>query len=654
MSGALEEAMAHHRAGRLEAAEISYRRARAAAPRNALLAGLLGDVLQALGKDTDAETAYRDAVRLDPRLAVVHMNLGLVLRRQRRLDEALAAFEAAAHRDRSLPEVQLNLGLVLYELGRPDAAIAAYRTALALRPDYAEAYLNLGSALHRQARYDPAKAAYQAALKIRSDYAEAHYSLGVTLFDEGDLDAAVAAYRRALAVAPDHEGCRNNLAFVLQVLGRGAEAVELYRRGIAAGPNPETAARYLSLNSLYDPNTDLDARYRDQRKAEDKFARPFYAAVRHENGTDPLRRLRIGYLTSDFRDHPVGRNVAPLLGSRDRAGFEVIAYADIPAPDWMTARFQTMVDTWCPISGLSDEEVAAKIRADRIDILVVLAAHFDRNRPLVCAYRPAPIQISFHDLLTTGLEVVDYFIADRAVLPKRPRERFTERAIRLPSIYVHAPLADVPVTAPPSAAAGPVTFGSFNNPAKVNDQVLELWAKVLEAVPGSRLLLKFRNWYLVRSLQERISATLCGLGIQQSRIQFDGAPDPTAGHLARYGRVDVALDTFPFSGSTTTFEALWMGVPVVTLAGDTVASRWSSSMLRVLGLDALVADTTAGYIAAATALARDSERLAALRSTLRERICRSPLVNGPLRARQIERVYRAVWRRWCMPAGGKI
>jgi protein O-GlcNAc transferase len=651
MSSALEEAVAHHRAGRLEDAETSYRQALAVAPRNALIAGLLGDVLQALGKDAAAETAYRGALRLDPGLAVVHMNLGVVLRRQRRLADALAAFEAAAHCDRTLPEVQLNLGLALYELGRPDAAIAAYRSALALRPAYAEAYLNLGSALHRQSHYDEANAAYEAALRIRPDYAEAHYSLGVTLFDAGDLDGAAAAYRRALAIAPDHEGCRNNLAFVLQVLGRGAEALELYRRGVVADANPETAARYLALTSLYDPGADLDARYRDQRNAEERFARPLYASVRHENVADPRRRLRVGYLSSDFRDHPVGRNVEPLLTSRDRGGFEVVAYADIGTPDSMTARFQTMVDAWCPIAGLSDAEVAAKIRADRIDILVVLAGHFDRNRPLVCAYRPAPIQISFHDLLTTGLDVVDYFIGDRTVVRRQPRERFTERVIRLPSIYVHAPLADVKVEPPPSAATGTVTFGSFNNPAKVNDQVLALWAKVLESVPGSQLLLKFRNWYLVPSLQERICATLCGLGIRRSRIQFDGAPDPTAGHLARYGRIDVALDTFPFSGSTTTFEALWMGVPVITLVGDTVASRWSSSMLRVLGLDELISDTTAGYVAAATALARDPSRLAALRSTLRERICASPLVDGRLRARQIERVYRAVWRRWCARMG---
>ena len=653
MSSVLEEAVAHHRAGRLEAAEHAYRAALDAAPRNALVFGLFGDVLQGLGKDAAAEAAYRDALRLDPNLAIVQMNLALVLRRQHRLEDALGALRAATSSDPKLPEVHLNLGLVLYELGRPDAAITAYRAALALRPDYAEAYLNLGSALHRAGRSPEAKIAYRSALSIRPDYAEALYSLGATLFDEGDLDGAAAAYRHTLAVTPSHEGARNNLAFVLQVLGRGAEAVELYRRGMADGPHPETAARYRFLSTLYDPDADLDldARFAAQREAADRFAHPFDERTTYANVRDPERRLRIGYLSSDFRDHPVGRNVEPLLAHRDRERFEIFAYADVAAPDRMTARYEGLVDVWRRVSGVSDEETAARIREDRIDILVVLAAHFDRNRPLVCAYRPAPVQVSFHDLITTGLEAVDYFIADRTVYPAGAAERFVERVIRLPSIYVHAPLADAPVTPLPSLGTNVVTFGSFNNPAKVNDRVLELWARILAVVPASRLRLKFRNWYLVRSLQERIGAAFRGFDIDPSRIQFDGAPDETAGHLARYGTIDLALDTFPFSGSTTTFEALWMGVPVVTLAGATVASRWSASMLRALKLDELVARTPEDYVRTAAALAADAGRLAALRASLRDRIRLSPLVNGALRARQIERIYRAIWRRWCARAG---
>lgn len=646
MSGSLDEALALHRAGRLEEAARAYQAALAGGPQAPVVSGLLGDVLQALGRDGEAEIAYRAALRGDPTLAIVHMNLGMVLRRQGKMDQALSALEQAARRDPRLAEAHLNLGLVLFELGRAEDATASCQRAIAVRPDYAEAYLNLGSALHALGRHGEARAAYEAALKFRPGYAQAHHSLGVTLFELGDLDGAIACYRQALAASPDHEGARDNLAFLLRIVGRSTEAAELYRQGAAAGQ--ATAMRYLALSTLYDPHADLDARYAEQRQAEDRLARPLYAhAQPHANSREPERRLRIGYLSSDFRDHPVGRNIEPLLANRNRDRFEIIAYADIASPDHMTKRLRDMVDRWTSVTGLSDRQIAEKIRADEVDILVVLAAHFDKNRPLVCAFRPSPIQISFHDLLSTGLEAVDYFIADRTVHPRGAREHFTERVIHLPSLYVHAPLPDVPVAPPPSAASGVVTFGSYNNPAKINDAVLSLWAAILKATPRSRLLLKFRNWFLVTSLRERITSALRAHGIEPSRVSFQGAPDATASHLARYNDIDIALDTFPFSGSTTTFEALWMGVPVITWAGTTVASRWSASMLRALKLDELVADGAERYAAIASALADDPKRLAMLRSSLRGRVLRSPLVDGPLRARQIERVYRAVWRRWC-------
>ncbi len=648
MSGRLEEAVAHHRAGRLAEAERAYRSAIASAPQDALVHGLFGDVLLALGRDADAEAAYREALRRDPSIAIVHMNLGLALRRQRKLEDAVSALRGAVRCAPRLPEAHLNLGLVLQETGRSGEAMAAYQTALALRPDYAEAYLNLGSALHGEGRYDEARTAYQAALRCRPGYAEAHYSLGVTLFDQGDLEAAVSAYRQALANQPNHEASRNNLAFLLQALGQRNEAEALYRGGVAAGPHPETAARYLIQSTLYDPNTDLATRYREERGFEGRFAKPLYARQRpHANARDPGRRLRIGYLSSDFRDHPVGRNIGPLLTQRDRAGFEIFAYAEVAKPDRVTAQLRASVDSWRSTVGISDEQVARQIQADEIDILVVLAAHFDSNRPLVFAYRPAPIQISFHDLLTTGLEAVDYFIADRTVYPRGAKEKFTERVVRLPSLYVHEPLASLPTAPSARPAAGGPTFGSFNNPAKINEPLLGLWAKVLSAVPGSRLILKYRNWFLVPSLQARVRAGLSAGGVDPSRVVFAGNADDIGGHLTRYADIDIALDTSPFSGSTTTFEALWMGVPVVTLAGDTIASRWSASMLRVLRLDGLIAETPEAYVAAASALARDPARLGQLRSTLRESILRSPLVDGRVRARQIERVYRAVWRRWC-------
>jgi predicted O-linked N-acetylglucosamine transferase (SPINDLY family) len=652
MSKRLEEAVAHHRAGRFIEAEPLYRLELESTPANALVQGLFGDVLYALGRDAQAELAYRAALRVNPNLPTVQVNLGLVLRRQKKFAAAADALAQAVRLYPGLPEAHMNYGLALQDVGHLDEAIAAHRRALVLRPDHADALLNLGSALHARRDYDEAAQAYEAALRQRPDYAEAHYCLGVTRFDRGDVDGARLAYQCALELRPVYEECRDNLAYVLQVLGRYGETAALYRQGATAESATASSARYLALASLYDPAADHRLCYAEQRRAEDRFARPLYAQFRpHTNSRAPDRQLRIGYLTSDFRDHPLGRNVEPLLAHRNRKEFEVVAYADVAKPDMMTAHLRGLVDLWRPIEGQSDVQVADLIRTDGIDLLVLLAGHFDRNRPLVCARRPAPVQLSFHDLMTSGLEAVDYFIADRTVYPASGEEQFTERVIRLPSIYVHAPLATVPVGLSPRDSKGVVTFGSFNNPAKINERVVTLWAQLLRTVPDSQLALKYRNWFLAPSIQARVRAGLSAQGIDPQRVRFIGNPDSAVNHLERYRDVDIALDPFPFSGSTTTFEALWMGVPVVTLAGPTIASRWSASMLRVLKLDELIAETPDQYVSIAAALAGDAARLADLRATLRERIAGSPLTDGRLRARQIERVYRAVWRRWCRVQG---
>ena len=648
MSARLEQAMALHRAGKLAEAERAYEQVLVSEPANATAHLLLSEIQRDSGRLETAEQSARRAVQHGATNPLAHYNLGEVLRRREKPAEAVDAFRAALKLDPRLPEAHLNLGVALQAAGQVDEAIGAYEAALALRPDYAEAHLNLGVAFQRQRRFDEAIRWYEALLVLRPSDVTAIYSIAVARFEQGDLDGACDSYRCALALDPKHENSRNNLAYTLQVLGRYAEAAALYRRGVANGPNPATAARYLSLASLYDPETDSTARYREQRRFEDRFARPAYArAVSHANSKDPKRRLRVGYLTADFHDHPVARNVEPLLVHRDRARFEVFVYADIAEPDATTERLRPLVDTWRPINGLDDEAVARRIREDGIDMLVILAGHFDRNRPWVAAWRPAPVQISFHDLLSSGLEVMDYFIADRFLHARGNPESFTERVFHLPSFYLHDPL-DAPDPGPsPCVGKGYVTFGSFNNPAKVNDAVLDLWARVLQAVPNSHLVLKFRNWYAARSLRARVDAALSKAGVALDRVRLDSAAERRGNHLERYAGIDIALDPFPFSGSTTSFEALWMGVPVVTLAGATLASRWSASMLRALKLDRLIASTQDEYLAIAQELARDRDSLAQLRAGLRGRLAASPLCNGRARARQIERLYRAVWKRWC-------
>jgi predicted O-linked N-acetylglucosamine transferase (SPINDLY family) len=397
---------------------------------------------------------------------------------------------------------------------------------------------------------------------------------------------------------------------------------------------------------LYDPRRTEAAHWDLLRRFEAQFAAPIYAgaAAVPARDRDPGRPLRIGYVSSDFIDHPIARNLEPVLAHRDRRQSRVICYAETPQPDWMTGRLRGLADEWRETVGRRDDEVAAQIRADEVDILVCLASRLDKGRPLLAAYRPAPVRVSFHDPGTSGLSAMEYLIADRVLVPRDTEERFSERVVRLPSFYIHAPLEGPEVGALPAPARGQVTFGSFNNPAKVNDEVLGAWGAVLGAVPGSRLKLKFKNWFGNQGLRERV---VRGLGAAGSRVEFVAEEAGRGDHLGLYREVDIALDPFPFTGSTTTFEALWMGVPVVTLAGRAMAGRWSASMLKALKLEELVAGTREEYVAIARGLAGDLLRLAGLRASLRGRLAASPLCDGPARARQVERIYRALWRRWC-------
>ena len=297
-------------------------------------------------------------------------------------------------------------------------------------------------------------------------------------------------------------------------------------------------------------------------------------AVDWPNHASPTRQLRIGYISSDFRHHPVGLMVSALIACHDKARFDVFCYSDVILEDEITEQIRSDVDHWRPITGITDADVADKVRADNIDILICLAGGFDKNRPLVCAHRAAPVQVSLHDGATSGLEEMDYFLTDNYLHPADTKEIFTEELHRIPSLFQWPQIQGAAeISAPPVDQAGFITFGSFNNPSKINNEVIRLWAEVLKSVSGSRLLLKYKNWYKEASLHERVINEFAACGVKKDSIDFITSRETKEEHLKQYSKVDIALDPFPFSGATTTFEALWMGVPVVTLAGETFISR---------------------------------------------------------------------------------
>lgn len=567
--------------------------------------------------------------------------------------DALEAAESSYRRTALLVGIDSrplnNLALLRLRQGRHADALSPLRLVVALHPDLAEPYHNLGLALRALDRAPEGVAAYRCALRLDPTNGATAYNRAVDLQELGRIDEAAAGYRNVLALDPGNSEAYCNLGSVVRAIARYGTSTACYRHALALRPDDVAAHRNLLSAILYDPNWSEEQRFTEHRRFEERHAKPLYPLRRpHATSRDPDRRLRIGYLSSDFREHPVARNLEPIFVNHDHERFEITAYSHLVRHDTVTARFKAAADRWRDVGALSDVEVAELIRADGIDVLILLAGRFDNNRPLVAAYRPAPVQISFYDGATSGLSAIDAILTDRTMTPRGGAERFAERPIRLPTLYAYGPIPDAPDIGPlPMDGRRTVTFGSFNNPSKVSDATLALWAQVLRAVPDARLVLKYKNLYAAPSLQARVRAAMQACGVDPDRVLTPAAVQGRQHHLALYNGVDIGLDPFPFCGATTSFEALYMGVPVVTLPGSNMMSRWSASLLDALGLSDLIAGNEEAYVRIAASLAADPARLTALRRELRGRILAASFLDGRTKARQVERVCRALWRRHC-------
>ncbi len=621
-------------------------------PGDARLHYNLGAARRSAGQVAAAMAAYRQALAIDPGLAEAHNNLGVLLTDREDAAGAVSHLTLARELSPDNAVVHNNLGRALSQLGRYAEAISSFSRALELDPSYAEAIANTGAAERSLGRLEAGEGSLRRAIALKPEFAEAHANLGLTLRDLGRLDEALSSVNRSLELRSDIGEMHGNLGLVLNALGRHREALASARRATALKPESAQTRRALLGMLVYAAEWDPASHFRDHRTYAQITRVPVATPAAYPNKRDPTRRLRVGYVSSDLRTHPIARNMLPIFSHTDRKAFETFIYADITAPNEVTRRCQSLVDQWRNVTGLSDTQLAQAVRDDGIDILVILAGRFDRNRPGVASYRAAPVQVSFHDPATSGFDDIDYLLADPVLVAPASRERFSERVVRLPSFYIHHSLPAPEVGPLPALARGVVTFGVVNNPAKLSDEALALFAGALQSVPHSRLLFRFRDRYASAALRGRILELLTRAGLAEERIDILQREDPNTHPLGIYNRIDIGLDPKPFTGSTTTFESLWMGVPVVTLRGQTMVGRWSASMLKATGLETLVGDTPADYAAVAARLAGDLPGLAVLRVGLRQRVAGSPLCDGPRRARQVERLYRAFWRRWCDAAKG--
>jgi predicted O-linked N-acetylglucosamine transferase (SPINDLY family) len=610
----VQAALAAHRSGRLAEAAAGYQAVLTASPDHVDALHLLGMIARDQGLLPLARELIQRAVERDPTFAEARNNLGTVIKAQGELTRAIVCFEAALALNPAYQVALNNLGNSWMDLGDRGLAERQIRRSLGLEPTYADAHANLGNALQLQGRLDEARGCYRRALALRPNAGEAWSNLASLDQAFADAEAAERRFRRALAIKPE-PWLHSNLIFAMS----------------------------------YDPRMSSERLFGEYRRWEERHAQPCYPGIRaFAVDRDPDRPLRLGYVSADFRAHPVGWNVIGLIEAHDRRAFRLSCYGDLLRPDALSQRFARAADDWRSVAGVSDEVLAEQIRSDRIDILVVLAGHTGRNRLRLAAFKPAPIQVSFHDLSTSGLAVMDAWLTDAVLHPPATRERFTETLVRLPCFYLHAEPVGAPEPgSPPEDGNGFVTFGSCNNTAKLNDAVLAVWAKILARVPGSRLLLKYLNRLQPGGLRVRIVERMARHGIQPERLIFVAGDVERGQQLAILNRIDIALDPFPFNGSTTSFEALWMGVPVVSLAGERFLGRVGASVLAEAGLGDLVAADEASYVDLAAALAADPERRRRLKRSLRGRLAASPLMDSSRYARSVEAALRGLWQARC-------
>lgn len=538
--------------------------------------------------------------------------------------------------------------------GRWEQAVFWFQRALAFRPGSAETCNNLGALSLELGRHEAAWRYFEAALSLRPRYARPLVGLGTLAQAAGAHEAAAAHFRAALDLAPDMHNVRFNLGLMLQFMGRVGEASDcLKTAAMALADQPQTLSQYL-LCLNYRNDLDGEAILAEHRLFGARHPLPALppATPRHANLADPDRPLRIGWLAVDYRQHLGSYFLEPVLTRADRTRYPVYAYSALPpeAGDAYTARFRSLVDGWTSVHGMSDAEIDARIRADGIDVLVDLAGHTGLNRLSALAEKPAPVQITWLGYAnTTGLPAMDARLVDGVSDPEGVADAHaSERLVRLPVPFLcFAPPADAPpVGPPPMLAAGTVTFGSLNALPKHTPEVFALWARILAAVPGSRLLLKDRSFDHATA-RGRLEAAFARFGIAADRLVLLGWTAGRNEHLARYGQIDVALDPFPYNGTITSCDALWMGVPLLTLAGRRHAARVGASLLTAVGLEELVATDPDDLVARAAALAGDPVRLGALRAGMRDRLLASPLCDAERFTRTLEGVYRDLWRAWC-------
>ena len=675
-----------HSLGRLAEAIAAFQLGLRKDPKNPLLLCDLGTAFEHSEQLEAAIECYQEAISLQPDYAIAHNNLGNIYTKQGNFKAAIACLQQAVTLEPDYAEAHNNLGLAMTYQGAWEESISQYEKAIVLNPDFYKAYFNLGNSLSRVGKLELAIVNYNKALAINPRFVDALNNCGNALGAFGGIEQAIACFKQAIAINPKLVETYNNYGNILTEQGKLDEAAACYRQAIAV--NPDRAEAYNNYGNVLKDQGNLDAAIANYKKAAtispsyteagdnvllamnygtfsaDKIFNQYglwQAALAEDCRTfseddhrDPSanRELRIGFVSGDLRKHSVSYFLEPFFHAHDRQKMTFYCYSNSLHEDAVSRRLASMVAGWRNIIACDDQTVAAMIIADRIDILVDLSGHTRHNRLAVFAKKPAPIQVTWLGYPdTTGLEAMDYRLSDQIADPPGLTDEFhTEKLVRLPKGFLcYQPPDSPPDIGPlPLKAKGHVTFASFNNMAKITPEVIAVWIKILQALPDSKLLLKSKTMNCP-GVRRRFLDLFSKESVDSSRLILLRRTASTTDHLAKYGRADIALDTFPYNGTTTTCEALWMGVPVVTLVGNRHAGRVGASLLSSVGLPQLIADDIDDYIERTVTLAKDVAQLEKMRLELRNRVQTSSLCDSKGFSLQMEQAFRKMWREWTLP-----
>lgn len=608
---------------------------------------MLGVSLLARRRLREALPHLQRAVALDPANASMHENLGLAYSHLGDCTTAETAFETAIRITPKSFSAWVNRAHNALQAG--DAAKAEYcaRYAIAMNPASAAAQLNLGNALAQRREIDEAEQSYRSALQIAPGWAEAELSLGRLFEISGRMREAKACFERLTRSAPADWRAFVNLGHVESLLGDTPAASRCCAHALRLDPSADAAHSGLLYHLLHDENADADAVFAEHCRYGERIEAPWRSQwPRHDNDRDAERRLKIGFVSGDFRDHAVAHFMEPMFAALARCELDLVAFSNHPLEDAVTARLKSHIDTWHRIVGLNDERLDALIRAEGIDILVDLAGHTYRNRLPLFARKPAPVQVTWLGYsATTGLRSIDYRFVYRGVAPPgRLDDQFTEKLVYLPYSMTFETARDAPAVGPlPAASRGHVTFASLNRPSKIGERSIALWARVLRALPDSKMLLGAMS---EAQTAERLLGLFERHGVPAARIELRPRM-PMRDYLALHNEIDILLDSFPYAGGTTSNHALWMGVPTLTLAGRTLPQRIGAGILNKVGLPEWIAESEDEYVAIAQRAAADLPRLAALRAGLRDRLMHHSSLSADKVAGSVEHAFRTMWRRWC-------